>query len=500
MKKIIKIFIIIIIILMLFAFYNSNATYNNQDKFSVTLNSKKDNNEYKKREINILGINLIYEDEIFFTGENNEITDKEKNTNNIIVGVFSIALVVYWLILLFIYEREDTYDYKYENDDDIKTLRKYNPMLAGCLVDNRQVLCRDVTAVVLNLIQKQVINMKMIPNLEGKEDYIYMISENKNTTVELDEIERYVLKWIFGFYEQEEVDLIKKLKELSKRKDFMKNIRKLNSIAQRELNNMGANINRVPLFIRVINFFLVIFSIVMTIVHIINNGLNIHIYQTTVLLIFLIAIAVIIVLPVVALTIHIILLMIVIFKKIIKSTAEKYSGKKIVSTSMLILLSMFVLILLIFFIVPNKYICLDVFMIGISILIVKTDNLMTKHNKEILNDYYSLQEIKYKIEEYSLIKDEQINYIKLWEDYLIYAVAFGIPIPIVNKLKETYKEDEDIKYLLKCENLYYVCKAYLEVMWDMEFKEKKQKYNIRELFEISTKIDILKENNNDMLL
>ena len=72
-----------------------------------------------------------------------------------------------------------------------------------------------------------------------------------------------------------------------------------------------------------------------------------------------------------------------------------------------------------------------------------------------------------------MIKDEQINYIKLWDEYLVYAVAFGIPIQIVNKLKETHQEDEDIKYLLKCENLYYICKAYLEVMWDMEFKKEK---------------------------
>lgn len=491
MKKVIKLLIPMVVIIILFGFCNSNAAYNKNDLFSVTLNPKQDNSNYKSREINIFGFKFIYEDEMFFSGENNTITDEQKNINNIIIGVFSAILVIYWIVLLFIYEREDSYDdYTYENNDDIKTLRKYNPMLAGCLVDNRQVLSRDVTAVILNLIQKQVINMEMIPKLEGKDDYAYMISENKDSVAELDEIERYVLNWIFGFYEQEKVDLIEKLKELSRRKDFLKNMKKLNSIAQRELNNKGANISRVPSFVKMINFFLVVFSIVMATVHIISNGLNVHIYQTTILLIYLVAIAIIIVLPVVALIIHLMLLAAVIFKRFIKSVAEKYSGKKIVSTSILILLLMLVLILAVYFMVPSKYICLDIFMIGMAILIVKTDNLMTKHNKEVLNDYYSLNEIKYKIKEYSLIKDEQINYIKLWEEYLVYAVAFGIPIPIVNKLKQTYKEDEDIKYLLKCENLYYVCKAYLEVMWEMEFKEKKQKYNIADLFRIERKINL----------
>ena len=178
------------------------------------------------------------------------------------------------------------------------------------------------------------------------------------------------------------------------------------------------------------------------------------------------------------------LLLIVLLKKLIKSQAEKYSGKKIVSMSLMLLIFISIFVGIVYMIVPNKYICLDIFMIGMALLIVRTDNLMTKHSKQALNDYYALQEIKYKIEEYSLIKDEQINYIKLWDEYLIYAVAFGIPIQIVNKLKETYQEDEDIEYLAKCENLYYICKAYLEVMWDMEFKERKSWFSVKELFNI----------------
>src|SRR5699024_498446 len=102
---------------------------------------------------------------------------------------------------------------------------------------------------------------------------------------------------------------------------------------------------------------------------------------------------------------------------------EKFSGKKIVSMSLMIMIFMAIFIGIVYMIAPNKYICLDIFMIGMALLIVRTDNLMTKHSKEALNDYYALQEIKYKISEYSLIKDEQINYIKLWDEYLIYAVA-----------------------------------------------------------------------------
>lgn len=439
--------------------------------------------QYEKKSIDIFGLEIWYQDQVYFNGENDFVTQRQKDINNMIAGGICIFLIVYWIVLLFLFEKEESYDYTYENIDDLETLRKYNPMVAGCLVDNRQVLARDVTAVVLNLIQKEVLHMEMRPTMKGKEDYTYMISRNREANIQdLDEIEKYVLNWLFGFYEQKEIDLIDKLKEISKRKDFIKQLKKLNHITQKKLNSIGANIKSVPSFIRKANIILLIIVCMMAVVHITNNGLNIHIYESTIFLMGIVAVGIIFILPVVAFMIHLFLFAIVLLKKFIKSQAEKYSGKRIVFVSLLILIFMAIFIGIVYAIAPNKYICLDIFMIGIAILIVKTDNLMTKHSKRALNDYYALQEIKYKIEEFSLIKDEQINYIKLWDEYLVYAVAFGIPIQIVNKLKETYQEDEDIQYLLKCENLYYICKAYLEVMWDMEFKERKSWFSVKELF------------------
>ena len=373
-------------------------------------------------------------------------------------------------------------DYTYDCSGDLETLKKYNPLIAGCLADNREVLARDVTAVILNLVQKQAINMKIVPKEEGKDTYKYIISENKNSNAQLDETEKYVLNWIFGFYEQDEIELVEKLKEISNRKDFVKRLKELNTIAQSKLNKMGANLNKVPQFLRIANVFLIIVSIMMSVIHIANNGLNIHIYETTMLVALIVLIAVIIILPIIALMMNIILLLTVIIKRAIKIHTQKNSGKQIVTTSVLILVTMFILIGVIYITVPNKYICLDIFIIGMSILIVKTDNLMTKHNKEIMNDYYALQEIKNRIEEYTLIEEKGINYIKLWEEYLVYAIAFGIPLEILDKLRDTSEEDEDIEYLLKGENLYYICKAYFEVMWDIDFKERKKKSEVSNIF------------------
>ena len=452
--------------------------------------------EYEEKSIEILGITIKYRDKVYFNGENNIVTQEQKDTNNMLTGGICIFLVIYWIVLLFMFEKEEPYNYTYENADDLETLKKYNPMVAGSFVDNRQVLSRDVTAVVLNLIQKDVLHMEMKPTMEGKENYTYMISRNSNADIsKLDEIEKYILSWLFGYYEQEEIDLIEKLKEISRRKDFLKHLKKLDRMTQNKLNSIGANIKSVPGFIRKANIILLVIVCIMAIVHITNNGLNIHIYESTLFILGFVAVGVIIILPVVALIIQLFLFAIVLLKKLIKSQAEKFSGKKIVSMSLMILIFMAIFIGIVYMIAPNKYICLDIFMIGMALLIVRTDNLMTKHSKEALNDYYALQEIKYKISEYSLIKDEQINYIKLWDEYLIYAVAFGIPIQIVNKLKETHQEDEDIEYLLKCENLYYICKAYLEVMWDMEFKEKKSWFSVKELFKIEPEENQFGRNN-----
>lgn len=448
-------------------------------------NIKAAQEQYEEKSIDILGLTIWYQDKVYFDGENDIVTQEQKDTNNILAGGTCIFLVIYWIVLLFLFEKEESYDYTYENADDLETLKKYNPMVAGCLVDNRQVLARDVTAVVLNLIQKDILHMEMKPTMEGKDNYTYMISRNREANInDLDEIERYVLSWLFGYYEQEEIDLIQKLKEISKRKDFIKNLKKLDRMTQKKLNSIGANIKSVPSFIRKANIILLVIVCIMAVIHIVNNGLDIRIYESTLFILGIVAVCIIIILPVVALAIHLLLLLIVLLKKLIKSQAEKYSGKKIVSMSLMLLIFISIFVGIVYMIVPNKYICLDIFMIGMALLIVRTDNLMTKHSKQALNDYYALQEIKYKIEEYSLIKDEQINYIKLWDEYLIYAVAFGIPIQIVNKLKETYQEDEDIEYLAKCENLYYICKAYLEVMWDMEFKERKSWFSVKELFNI----------------
>lgn len=471
MKKVLAKIVVIIMLFMLI--------------FSFEVEAKSEE-KYRINTLNIFGLEFRFKDKEFFNGENTEVAIQEKENNNKAVSIFCGILIIYWIVLLFIFEKEEPYNFSSKKHDDIEILRKYNPIVAGCLVDNRQVVTRDITAVILNLIHKEVINMKMVPNIEsnGTETYKYIISENKRHKVQLDEIERYVLNWIFGFYEQEEIELTEKLKEISKSKNFLKHLEKINKITHKKLHSIGANVNKVPLILRVSNIFLLIFTAFLSAVHILSNGLSIHIYETTLIMILAIVACVLLILPVVALLVHIILIISTVIKRAIKNETTEKTGKEIITTSVIILLTMLLVIIIVYIIAPDKYICLDLLAIGMCMLIVKTDNLMTKHSKEIMSDYYELRQLRDKIEEYSLIKERQINYIKLWEEYLIYAVAFGIPIEIVDKLEQVQKEDQDIEYLLKCESLYYISKAYLEIMWEMNFK--KPKYDmIKELFKLT---------------
>ena len=80
------------------------------------------------------------------------------------------------------------------------------------------------------------------------------------------------------------------------------------------------------------------------------------------------------------------------------------------------------------------------------------------------------------------MKQENVEYIKLWDKYYSYAVAFGIPMPVNKEIPIPYENDK-ILSPESLEGIYYVSKAYLEVMWDMEFYNKKSEINIFSIFD-----------------
>lgn len=186
------------------------------------------------------------------------VAEKERFNNNLLI--LAGALFVYWLILILKYERDKKYDIS-SNDDEM--FEKYNPLIAGCIQGNRNVLSRDIIAVILDLVNKKYLKLEIMPNTqtnygisqklyEDNEPYSYQLTKNIASTYQLDEIESYIVDWIFkkgGV----KVDLLRRLKELPKEREANEKFWELDEKAINKLNKLGANKAKVPVGIRILN-------------------------------------------------------------------------------------------------------------------------------------------------------------------------------------------------------------------------------------------------------
>lgn len=419
--------------------------------------------------------------------------------NNLVIIIATIILIIYWITLLLLFEREDVTYCKVIEDE--KIFEKYNPMLAACIAQNRNVMCRDLVGVVLNLINRGKINIRIIPDENSKvSGYKYMISENPESTVKLDIIEQEIYDWIFEeldnykkgradvdyFSKSEEgiieINLTKRLKEISENDDTYPKLKILNSNVKKRLNNMGANKESTPFIIKAFNNALIIISIILVTSNIMKNGITLSLTNLEVLICMFIAVFVVTILPIIYIISLIFLEFFRIFLKKTGQITEAYTGRKLIAKSVSIIFATIIVIIIYVSFARDFYIIYDILLLGVTCLIIFTDDYMLKHERKILNDYYNLKRIEERISEYSLMKQENVEYIKLWDKYYSYAVAFGIPMPVNKEIPIPYENDK-ILSPESLEGIYYVSKAYLEVMWDMEFYNKKAEINIFSIFD-----------------
>ncbi|MGN1298794.1 MAG: DUF2207 family protein [Candidatus Scatovivens sp.] len=427
---------------------------------------------------------------------NTNIPEKEAIKNNIIVIVISAMLFVYWVTLLILFEKEEQYGY--EELDDLKLLEKYNPMIAACISQNRNIMGRDVIAVILKLIENKKILLRIVPNEKSKKiKYKYMISENESSAYRLDTIEKFIYDWLFegvrDFVRKKEefdyikisdegiieIDLIKRIRSFSEEEDTYSKLEELRNMAKDRLKYLGANNNSVPLLLKVFNNVLMFFVLMIVGNHILSNGLGIVINNFQILIIMFAAIALLLTLPIIYFLSLFTLKIIMVFFKSIEEMSEKHTGRNLISKSVSIITATVLLIGIVLILPIDTYLVYDVLIIGIAFLVIQTDDYMLKHNQKILLDYYNLKRIENKIQDYSLMKEKNIEYIKLWDTYYPYSVALGIPIEVNKESYINYNIDENLiinKYDIQ--GIYYVCKSYFEVMWDFEFDSKKSIFGI----------------------
>ena len=100
--------------------------------------------------------------------------NEKKQRFTIKVLLLAIALFIYWVILIFVYEKDKKYVTAYTGEDEL--FKKYNPLIAGCIQGSRDVLARDIIAVILNLMDKKLIKMEILPSARTNESYTYILS------------------------------------------------------------------------------------------------------------------------------------------------------------------------------------------------------------------------------------------------------------------------------------------------------------------------------------
>jgi len=376
---------------------------------------------------------LIFLDEGKIT-ENKE--EKNKFTRNIII--FAVCLLIYWIILMLIYEKDKKY--MVSNVDEDELFKKYNPMIAGCIQGSRTILARDIIAIILNLIDKKVITMEFNQVISKKENYDYIINKNPDSIEQMDEIEKCVYDWVFDG--KDTVNLAYRLNQMPKEKDANRKFKQLNELVEKQLAKKGANKAKVPIFIRAFNMFLFILSIVVIFKHIMFNGLNIYDSQKSTMISLVWLKYIIILFPLAMGLLYLPLNLIIIIRHKVNKTVQRITGQKVVTTTISIIFIFAIIIILTAILSPIKYIVADEILICIATILILTDNLMLKNSASMIEDYSKLNTLKYKIENYTIMKDRDIEQITLWGKYLSYAISFGIASKIVKRIKGLHIDDD----------------------------------------------------------
>lgn len=374
----------------------------------------------------------------------NNRNDEIFSYNNIIV-ISSVIFFVYWILLLYKYEKErEAISTTIISDDDL--MKKYNPMIAGCIEGNRDVVHTDIASVILGLVNKKIVDLEIVPVNEEEKIYKYIVKRNISNEVNIgmDEIERYVHAWIFGIgiSEKKEVNMVERLRYLTEDDEYKDKLKGLRKLVKKKLNSLGANKNKVPSAIRVINTFIFISVILLCLFTVWFGLVNIQIDTMEIVLLYFAIMIFGFSIPIVIFLTYAGIVLFLQTKRIGEILMNKIFKRELLKTIFLIFIMTLTLIIVTLACSISPLIIPFEILLCISFLIMKTDNLMTQNDEEIMMDYNRLKELKRRIAEYSLLNDREIEDVKLWEEYMTYAVAFGVALEV---MKDTDKKYEKIK-------------------------------------------------------
>lgn len=244
------------------------------------------------------------------------------------------------------------------------------------------------------------------------------------------------------------VDLQKRLEQMPKEKDASERFKTLHNMEKRQMQDLGANEAKVPIYLRVLNWGLFLVVILTIIRHILFNGFDVYTNDNAFMIMGMLPY---LILPIFILG-YIPLSILIVVRHKVNNIVGKISGQRVVTTTISILLITAVIVLLTAIFSPVKYIIVDELLLCIATIIVLTDNLMLKNNDEVMEDYAKLQLLKDKIEHYTLLEEKDVEHIKLYDKYLCYAISFGIGEKVIKRLKNLHL-DEDLEKLMQSNSM-----------------------------------------------
>ena len=389
--------------------------------------------------------------------------EQGKDLNKLILFL-SVSLIIYWIIILLIFERDKKY--KVSNINEEELFKKYNPLIAGCIQGNRDILSRDIIAVILNLINKGNIRLTMKGDVNEKSLYNYIVEKVPEKENEMDEIELLIYKWLFT---GEKETLIERLQEMPKVQNANFKFKELDGLAKKELKKLGANKTSVPNIIKAINVMLLCGAIFLVVYHIKSIKFDEKILPLMILAPIIFALIPLIPKLVMNITVKI--------RHLITNNIQ--NAQKITTTSISIIIISLLIMAITYWILKIPELIADELLISVTILIVITDDLMLKNNVNMIEDYSRLNCLKEKLEN-TLLNEKDIGQIYLWNEYLAYAVSFGIGKKIIDKISGIYTDNDLLNYVVNnnemqdyIENDYRIFYAYINI--DKEFMEKYKK-------------------------
>lgn len=389
--------------------------------------------------------------------------EQGKDLNKLILFL-SVSLIIYWIIILLIFERDKKY--KVSNINEEELFEKYNPLIAGCIQGNRDILSRDIIAVILNLINKGNIRLTIKGDVNEKSLYNYIVEKVPEKESEMDEIELLIYKWLFT---GEKETLIERLQEMPKVQNANFKFKELDGLAKKELKKLGANKTSVPNIIKAINVMLLCGAIFLVVYHIKSIKFDEKILPLMILAPIIFALIPLIPKLVMNITVKI--------RHLITNNIQ--NAQKITTTSISIIIISLLIMAITYWILKIPELIADELLISVTILIVITDDLMLKNNVNMIEDYSRLNCLKEKLEN-TLLNEKDIGQIYLWNEYLAYAVSFGIGKKIIDKISGIYTDNDLLNYVVNnnemldyIENDYRIFYAYINM--DKEFMEKYKK-------------------------